>query len=734
MSFLNPIMLLGVAAVAVPIIIHLLNRRKFQKVVWAAMRFLKVSVEQNQRRMRIEDLLLLVLRCLLLVLLALALARPAIMSKATDFLGQSKVTGVIILDNSYSMGMSDGSQTRFDKARKTAEQALDSMPVGSATAVLLASDVVDAAIPEPTFDFNLARKILREATLSDRATDLFPAIDKALDLLQGRSALRKEVYLVTDGQALGWRQLSDIQKTLEKSKNEIRTHIILINEHEERNLGVSDLRMASGLSPMKQALRFEVKVSNYGKDPARDARVSLNINNEPPSDEFTIENLPPGTTRSVSLFAKLPSEGFHSITARIPEDRLHADDKRTMAVRTVKEVRVLLVDGDPGSEPRESHTFFLKNALLPVTQEALGDYFIKVTAITWAELGNARLDDFDTVVLANVPEFSEATLKGIEYYLHRGGGLIIFPGPKVNATFYNEQLLNRFQFLPAALGAPRGQADQDEKFFTLQPKDFEHSIVSIWNDPASGLLGSARFYRAFDLVPPPAPLTNTPAKDPKLQKTRDAGEPRIVLKYADGAPAVMERNWGLGKVVLFSSTANTAWNDFPVRLAYVPLMHRVLGAIIQRQDEGLNLRVGEKFTRRVRMEYLDKDATFLKPGQTESLRDLRRVTLSDASPVLQYDRTDKAGIYEVNVGEPPLALKFAAQANPSESSLEELSPGQLDALKNVAQVITWAPNISLRNMVEKQRSGIEFWLPLIAAALMLGLVETFLGQWFSRSK
>src|SRR6187399_198171 len=134
MSFLNPILLGGLAAVSVPIIIHLLNRRKFRKVVWAAMKFLQNAVEQNQRRMRIEDMILLALRCLLLALLALALARPAFKSASSDVFGQSKVTGVIILDNSYSMGMSDGTTTRFEKARQAAEQALETMPAGSATA------------------------------------------------------------------------------------------------------------------------------------------------------------------------------------------------------------------------------------------------------------------------------------------------------------------------------------------------------------------------------------------------------------------------------------------------------------------------------------------------------------------------------------------------------------------------------------------------------------------------
>ena len=105
MSFLNTIMLAGLAAVAVPIIIHLLNRRKFKTVTWAAMKFVKLSVDQNQRRMRIEDLILLLIRCALVALLALALARPALKDSSTDVLGQAKVTGIVILDNSYSMDL-----------------------------------------------------------------------------------------------------------------------------------------------------------------------------------------------------------------------------------------------------------------------------------------------------------------------------------------------------------------------------------------------------------------------------------------------------------------------------------------------------------------------------------------------------------------------------------------------------------------------------------------------------
>src|SRR2546423_12866615 len=104
MAFPNfPIFLLGALAVSVPIVIHLLNRRKFERVVWAAMRFLRVSVEQNQRRIQIEDLLLLLLRCLLLLLLGLALSRPALRAaQAAGLFGPAQIAGVLVLDNSYS--------------------------------------------------------------------------------------------------------------------------------------------------------------------------------------------------------------------------------------------------------------------------------------------------------------------------------------------------------------------------------------------------------------------------------------------------------------------------------------------------------------------------------------------------------------------------------------------------------------------------------------------------------
>jgi len=720
MGFLNSLLLFGMTAISVPIIIHLINRRRIQRVTWAAMRFLRVTIQQNQRRLRIEDLILLALRCLLLILLALALARPVFRAGGFSGTGQVKSTAVILLDNSYSMGLSDGAQTRFEKATKAAEELVDALPGGSAMAIWLASDTVRPLIPEPSRDLNLARKVVREAKLSSRGSDLLPSLQQSVKLLGERTALRKEIYLLTDGQALAWKQWEQITGVLGAAKSEIHTHLILVGEPEDHNLAVSNLRFASGLATLDQPLRFEVQVTNTGKEPIRDVRVSLHVDNDPPSEEGTIAEIPAGAGKSISLFAKLRAEGFHSVTARIPGDRLTADDQRTVVVRALRELRVLLVDGEPGHEPRESETFFLRHALVPAPPADANRYFVKVRVATAPELLTTRLDDYDVIGLANVFDLPAQSVAALDQYLTRGGGLLVFPGGNINRAFYNERL-----FLPASFGEPVGDADNQEKFRKLQEKDYEHPFVTIWNDPAAGTLGSARFFKAYPLSPAPWPD----------KRSSIGGAPRVVLKYDDGTPAVMERTWGLGRVIQFSSTADTAWNDLPVRPSFVPLLYRAVGGLVERQDEGLNVAVGEPFAYRVGSDYFGKDTKFALPAGSALTRDFGRVELVGTVPMVRYQNTDMAGVYEANIqGDAPLAMRFAAQPSTVESSLLSLSVPQLGQLSTLAQVFRYPSETSLRERVEQAVVGTEICAPLLWLAVLVGVVETLLGQWFSRSK
>src|ERR1700733_8335965 len=243
MTFLNIGALFGLGAVAIPIIIHLLNQFQVKQVTWAAMRFLRESIEKNQRRLRLEDILLLLLRCLLVALLILALARPTWHSGAKTT-GSHQVSAVIILDNSYSMGLTNGIQTSLQRGQAAAEQILAAFPTGSSSALFFAADGVKPVVAQPTFDFNLLREKIRQAKLTDRATDLSNALQLAVTTLQKHEgAGSKEIYLITDGQANGWPSMDQLQKQLTEIQKQITVHIVLVGDAAESNLGVTGLRL-----------------------------------------------------------------------------------------------------------------------------------------------------------------------------------------------------------------------------------------------------------------------------------------------------------------------------------------------------------------------------------------------------------------------------------------------------------------------------------------------------------
>ncbi len=717
--FLNPFMLLGIAAISVPILIHLLNRHKIQRVAWAAMRFLKVSIEKNQKRMRIEDLLLLILRCVILAMLALALARPVLRSAlGGNLLGTGGVSAVLVIDNSLSMGDSDGVSTRFEQARQVAEKVLDSLPNGSSAALLLASNVVDPVIPEPTFDMNLLRNSIRQAPLTDRSTQLQPAFVRALEILDRRATGRREIYVITDAQAGGFEGLPDIQKRLEAAKDQIGTHVVIVGQKEERNLAVADLRFAGGIITADQAQRFEIKISNTGSVEARDVKVTLSIDSEAAADEATIDAIAAGEVKSVSLFARFRQAGLHSLQARLSKDRLPADDVRTIVVRAVESVSVLVLSADGRTDDREADAFFLQQALQPVVAQDRSTYFVRTTIRPATEASSLKWDDYDVVMFVDVPDLTNSAADALADFVKRGGGMVLFPGPKISADFYNAQLGTRLGLMPGTIGPAAGDAGQERKFFSLSAKDTDHPIVSIWADPAAGSLGAAHFYRAFSLSP--------------IDKAT------AVMKWADGSPAALERDVDRGRVILFSSTAGTAWNDLPVRPGlFVPLIHRTIGRLIQRQDQGLNLGVGQRWFSRLPIDQLGRDVVFTLPtpdGQKQPPpRQTKRVELQKGLAVIAFDDIPFAGEYQAKAEGMEL-MRFAAQADSEESKLDTISDDQIKALSASANVIRWSPGVPLEQSLSAARSGSELWMPVIMLVIALAATETFLGNWFSESK
>ena len=204
MAFLNPVFLSALALVGIPLLIHLIRRRKQKIVQWAAMEFLRQSQKKQRRRMRIEEFILLALRMLIVILACLAFARPVLRSIGAALLSQNtRIYAVIVLDNSYSMGFKarDG-KTSLARAQTYTKQILSKIlkPGDSASLVLL-SDKPDVLINSPSFDRDLIERRINAVTLKDRGTDYLATAQLVNKLLKASHATVKEVYWLSDDQA-----------------------------------------------------------------------------------------------------------------------------------------------------------------------------------------------------------------------------------------------------------------------------------------------------------------------------------------------------------------------------------------------------------------------------------------------------------------------------------------------------------------------------------------------------
>ncbi len=718
MTFLNPAMLFGILAVALPIAIHLLSRPRVREFRWAATRFLLASMKKNSRRLQVEDLLLLIVRCLIVALLVLLFARPAWLISSLG-LGPRTVpsTTVILLDNSASMGQTDSIRSRFDLGKERATETLSKLLPGSTAALYLVSNHTRALVAKPTADISLLHRQLDLATLSDAGTDLYTGIRVAADVLKASGRGECKIIIFTDSQIPAWGNLSKILQLQEDNKDKFSIQASVLGNSGEDNLAVSALDMVGKVAAVNQPIHCSITVTNWGRKTATKITVKLAADDGNPQDQTTIEQIEPGASRVVSLTVRFRQPGYHSITATIPPDRLLSDNQRSTVLQVIQQIRALVVDGESDRDG-----LFLKEALAPVAPSKRPDYYLKVSSARPSELDAADLGKNDIIFLSNVAKLSVRSSENLNRYVNAGGALVVFPGPATDLGFYNTDP-NFSPLLPAALNPPV-DAPANKKYETWQSAPYDHPIASLWNNPDFGSLNTVRFTRFFPLTPRPAVGTNpSPA--------------HVVIKYANGDPAAVEQAVGKGHVIVFGSTGTTAWGTLPIHPAFIPLLARVVAFATSKSDETLNLNPGDSFAYEVASDDEGRDFSIQRPDE-KNPRPIGKVEFGEHSGMIRYGDTDNAGVYRVFIGDDatPKVL-FAVQGDPAESNLQQEPKAEIDTLLNPAPVIVHDEATTPKADKAASSSsapGAEFWLPLAIALFALVVLDTAMAHLFSQAK
>lgn len=711
--FLNPVYLGALGLAAIPILIHLIRKRKVRIVQWAAWDFLLQSKRRNRRRLRLEQILLLLLRMAVITLVVLAFCRPLLRTLGLPMVAaDAKVHALIVLDNSYSMGFRRDGVTEFERARRVADTLLSRvLKPGDSASVVLLSARPEALMKEPTFDLSKARERVRGARISDRDTDYGAGAAMCADLLRTVKTPTKEVYWITDNQRTGFRETGQARAgaAWKELASLARITWIDVAEGTRENVALESPGFSRELITPQAPVRIETLVRNFSSAPKKNLLVNLAVDGRP-SGSARVDVPAKGVSKAsfVYLFEK---PGVHTGTMQLGQpDKLERDNTAWFAAKVRERLKVLILDPRPGRDPAKDEAFYLATALSPVGASEGGSTAIQATVRPGSSLSGIDLRTFDAVVIAGVTDVAPTDRRALEEYVSNGGGLMLFPGLATDPNRINTALGGGERFLPAKLGARR--LLPEEAALMLNPASITHPALAVFRDTDEINLGSARFTLVYDLAPP----VNDPATT-------------ILCRFSGGQPAFVERRFGQGKVVLAASTAGTGGGNLPYKPAYVPLVHQLVAYLAAGPTAHHNLQLGETINARFDVKESGKPVRLTDPsGRTT----LQKTTLGAEGVVLAYSGTGEAGLYRLGLAGRDNADAFAVNLPAGESDLTTATAPQILAAAGPIQVQFARGSDDLQSVVRQSRRGTEIWRPLVITAMLLLFVEGLLSWLWGR--
>lgn len=560
-SFLNPLMLAGLAAIAAPIILHLLNRQRFRVVPWGAMMFLRQSLAKARRRLRFQHWLLMLIRIFILAFLALALARPLVKTAFTAYLGHSRTDLVLVLDSSFSTAYAGGETSDFENIRRTALSLIDTLRQGDTVSVIIASDVARPLSSDPSFELQRTKQAIAQLQPQPRSANLLRAAEEVATLLPKLRNPNHEIYFITDGAARGWStdragDWDRVAAVLAKRQPKPTVRVLAVAAAERPNLAVVDLNVQPRIVAASSTARITGRIANYA-GAARDISAALSIDGvQKAAKDAHIE---PGDTAAVTFNIQFPDAGPHRVALDIGADSLPLDNRRYLALDVVNTLPVLIADGSPSPNAFRSGSGFLAAALQPSDESVVKPLVMDAHALATTDLSRYRV-----LVLANVARVDRALAEKLEQFVSSGHGLLVAPGSLAEASDYNNALFQEGRYLLPAklvtvLRAPPNAPNRVAANATWRPELAELTqaeVQSWWRlNPGAG---------TFTLA-----------------------------TLANGDPLLISRRLGDGRVLQTALPLDNSWSDLPIHPVFVPLVHEMIYELAIPTQASRNLAVGD---------------------------------------------------------------------------------------------------------------------------------------------
>ncbi|MEP7118631.1 MAG: BatA domain-containing protein [Acidobacteriota bacterium] len=663
MSFLVPFFLAGLAALAVPVAIHLIQREKKQVIAFPSLMFVRRVPYESVRRRKIRHWALLALRLLALALIVAAFARPFLRAGGVAAMAGGAREVIVLVDRSYSMRYGD----RWTRAQAQARTVIDGLHSGDRASLIFFGTGAEVAM-QSVDDRARLTAALAAATPGNEATRLSPALKVAATIAAESTQPRKEVVLISDFQKNAW--LASDEDRLPAGT--VFTPVA-VTDVDTRNLSVTPAALSRSRFEGQERVTITSGVTNRGSQPVSGVTVALEINGRVVETQ-TLAVAPQAS--AAAIFAPITlTPGAMRAVVRVAADALDADNAFNVLLTPSTPVPVLVVS--PAS--RGADDTYLRRAL------AIGEApRFAVTSVTTDALTDADLAGAQVLIVHDAP-LDEATTGRVERFAEGGGGVLLVAAARASWA--------QNPALPGVLADPvdrsRGEVAR------LSGLEYGHAIFAPFRAPRSGDFSSVRVYGYRRLTP-------------------SAGT-RVLARYDDGQPALVEKAVGAGRIAVWTTSLDLSWNDVALKPVFLPFVHQLMRTLAAFRDRPPSLTVGQ-------VAAPDSAANASRPRVAVDPNG-RPVPL-DAARGDAFEVT-MPGFYEVrqggNDGGEPAVV--AANVDLTESDLASIDPATITAAVTGASDTTASSAASAtapRDEVTEQSQRLWWYLLLAGMLLLIG--------------
>jgi len=670
LNFLNPLFLFGLAAAAIPILIHLFTRKRPREVRFSSLEFLSEVNRSEIRRIRIKQWLLLLLRTLAVIAIALAMSRPVVKASAGAKDGAA-TTIVALVDRSGSMGALTRTGPLMNEARRLVESLLATLGHGDEM-LLIPYDEGPAPISaRPISDVPRLRAATQGLAAGARATDHRKALALAAQALRESHALNRELFWVSDFQAGGFE--GGVAAGLPPGPwGDIRTYLVPLAPARRGNVGLID----AALAPAESGAALAVRGAAF-EAPAGDRAVA--VTEVGSGNELGRGFLPvaeSGEADALIPLSRLPEQGGR---VTLPDDELPLDNVRVFAAGRSGTLRVLL---------RHDGEATPLGLALAAGSPASGLVVESVDAATVP----SRLGDADVLVLDDLERMGPAELQATLDFLRGGGAVMLVLGRRADPRFWNGALL-RDLGIGVLEDLEQAQAGSG---WRLRRRVAGHPVLAGFPARPGEPLSSARFTTIRRLIP------GTSA--------------RVLLEFDREHPALVESRAALA----FLAPLDAESSDFPVSGAFLPLLHQAV-KVLGRGTAAASLVPGERYSAPA------QTGAWRITDEAGREVAVELVTAEGATRLLSAP-LERPGLYRVFQGSAPRAT-FAVNPDRRESDLSAVPEPTLLRWFPAGRVSVLRPGGDLERRVREARYGRELWTWFVLIALICLLAETALGRW-----